>query len=165
MAPRARVEEPRSYYIIDLQFGKNAHDTPEIITRYRKVHALINLLKESAAYLDESKGELVYIDSGKFAIPIDYSVSDLQSANMQLIDRLIGSIENDMHKEQKLSILASAVVELSKSSPPKDRFRNLLIHLEELNIKFADGYRIFVSSFSYQKVKDELEAAKVAFSE
>jgi hypothetical protein len=164
LAPRARVEEPKNYYVIDLRCGKDTHDTPEVIDRYRKVHALINLLKESAAYLDESKWELIYVDNGKFAIPIDYSKSDLQSANMLLIDRLIGAIENDTHKEQKLSILADAVVELSKSSPPKDRFRNLLSHLEELNTKFADGYRIFVSSFSYQKVKDELEAAKIDYT-
>ncbi|GAA0189837.1 MULTISPECIES: hypothetical protein [Cupriavidus] len=47
------------------------------------------------------------------------------------------------------------------SAVPKKRFSTLLAHLSDLQKHFADGYRLFVADFSYDKVIDQIEAAKV----
>ncbi|TFW08106.1 hypothetical protein E4K72_08065 [Oxalobacteraceae bacterium OM1] len=161
---KARIEEPRRYFLARERFNKADAIVPDNVIRYRRVLAFIGLLKESAAYLDESKAELIYIADGKFEISLTYSVDDLMKADTACIDRLIASIENDTHKEQRLSILGTAAVEIAQSFPPNERFPNLLAHLPQLYERFSDGYRLFVSSFSYEKVKDELEAAKVEYT-
>ncbi|WP_455154837.1 hypothetical protein [Cupriavidus campinensis] len=163
--PSARVNEPSGYFLIAEKFNsRGAAPAPDVVQRYRKLLELIKLLGEASAFLDHSAGRLVYIHDGKFEVPVQYTAAHVEALDTGVVDGLVAAIGIDTHREQKLAILAEAVRELTESTPPSARFVALLAHLADLSKKFNDGYRLFASSFSYEKVKSELEAARVEYA-
>ena len=60
---------------------------------------------------------------------------------------------------QSDAVLATAVVEMTKALPEAERFRHLLRQVGELRKRFEDGYRLFAAGFSYEKLRDQVEAA------
>ncbi|MFQ2825174.1 hypothetical protein [Aeromonas allosaccharophila] len=46
-----------------------------------------------------------------------------------------------------------------------ERFNYILSHLGDLYNKLSEGYSIFSSDFSYKKIRDEIDAAKVDFTQ
>ncbi|CNI71564.1 hypothetical protein ACS78V_17745 [Yersinia enterocolitica] len=157
-------EERKNYFLIDEHFSSKDTNTPECIERYRKLLNFIQHLKKSAAYFDKDKGELIFLESGKFSLPIIYTSEQLLSANVDLLDKIDRTLTADTHIEQKLAILGKSVFNLLKTESSETRFKYLLSHLDELNNSYSDGYSIFVSDFSYDKIRDQLEAAKVEYT-
>lgn len=163
-ANKSCIEERKNYFLIDCQFAKQDQQVPDGVMRYRALLEFIQLLKSAAAYLELEREELIFIHEGKFSIPIKYSLDDLLVADLESIQKIEESFSDDLHKEQKLAILADALIALVKGAPPTERFNRLLTHLPELLSKFSDGYRLFVSNFSYDKVRSELEATQVEYT-
>lgn len=161
VAPKARIREPARYYILGEKFCKSDQNVPESIRRYRNLIKLIALLKQAAAYLDEDSGELVFIHDGKYELPIQYTYSNVSGMDLGCISRLLESFENDTHKDQKLAILAKSVQSICNAAKPRERFGLLLEHLPELLKSFSEGYRLFVADFSYDKIVNQLEVAKL----
>lgn len=161
VAPKARIREPARYFVISEKFCNSDQIVPDSIERYRNLLKLIALLKQAAAYLDEDTGELVFIHDGKFELPIQFVAADLQRMDIGRISRLLESFENDTHRDQKLAILAKSIQSICNTAKPKERFGLLLEHLPELLKSFSEGYRLFVADFSYDKIVNQLEVAKL----
>lgn len=161
---KARIEEPKRYFLIDSKYAPGDSSVPPEVQSYKTLLSFILLLREAAAYLEAEREELIFIHEGKFTLPVNYCRADLLAADLSAIKKLEDSFSNDTHKEQKLAILADAAISIVKGASPVERFQRLLSHLPELQNKFADGYRLFVSNFSYDKVRSELEAAKVEYT-
>ena len=163
-ARKAHVEERKNYFIVKELYADRDPNPPTIIQHYRSLLAFIQLLKESAAYLETDKEELIFIYEGKFTIPVTYTAQDLLSLDSVSITKIRDSLIEDTHREQRFAILADTLIGLLKGTPPTERFNVLLSHLGELYSKYADGYRLFVSNFSYDKVISQLESAKVEYT-
>jgi hypothetical protein len=161
VAPKARIREPARYFVISEKFCNSDPIVPDSIERYRNLLKLIALLKQAAAYLDEETGELVFIHDGKYELPIQFTAADLQRMGTGCISRLLESFENDTHRDQKLAILAKSVQSVCNAAKPKERFGLLMEHLPELLKSFSEGYRLFVADFSYDKIVNQLEVAKL----
>lgn len=161
LSPKAQIREPGRYFILSDKFSKTDHVVPDLVERYRNLLKFIELLKQAAAYLDEDTRELIFIHDGKYELPIRFATVDLLQMKSALISRLLDSFGNDTHRDQKLAILAKSVQTLCNSAKPKERFGLLLEHLSELNKSFAEGYRLFVADFSYDKIVNQLEVAKL----
>ena len=139
-ANKSCIEERKNYFLIDCKFAKQDQLVPYGIRLYRELLEFIQLLKSAAAYLEFEREELIFIHEGKFSIPIKYSYDDLLVADFEAIKKIEELFSNDLHKEQKLAILADALIALVKGAPPVERFNRLLTHLPELLSKFSDGY-------------------------
>lgn len=161
LAPKAHIREPARYFVISEKFSNSDHAIPDSVDRYRKLLKFIALLKQAAAYLDEETCELVFIQDGKYELPIRFTAADLLRMNISCISLLLDSFENDTHKDQKLAILAKSVQAVCNTAKPKERFGLLLEHLPELHKSFSEGYRLFVADFSYDKIVNQLEVAKL----
>lgn len=161
VAPKARIREPARYFVVSEKFRNSDQPVPDSIERYRNLLKLIALLKQAAAYLDKETGELVFIHDGKYELPIQFAAADLQRMDIASISRLLESFENDTHRDQKLAILAKSVQSVCNTVKPKERFGLLLEHLPELLKSFSEGYRLFVADFSYDKIVNQLEVAKL----
>jgi hypothetical protein len=122
------------------------------------------VLSESAAYLNRADAELVFIREGKYSLPIAYGREDLTDAVSASISTLLDVFVGDLHRPQKLEILASAVYEMTNVARPNERFRLLLQGVDELKKKVDDGYRLFAASFSYEKIKSEIQDANIEFT-
>ena len=161
---KARIKQPSFFLLIE---GISDGDTVvegHPVGRYRAVLRLIELLKRSAAFLDTDEPALVFIKDGKFEIPIEYDADDLKKMPLPEIQELANIIPSGTHEKQCTSILAEAVVSMTEHLTEELRFKYLLAHAGELKKKFDQGYLIFAAGFSYEKVRDQVEAARVEFS-
>lgn len=161
LAPKARIKEPKRYFVICDKFCISDQTVPDSIEHYRNILKLVSLLKQAAAYLDEGTCELIFIQDGKYEVPVQFSANDLLNIDGTCISQLLESFENDTHKDQKLAILAKSVQSICSTSSPKERFTFLLAHLSKLLKSFSEGYRLFVADFSYDKIVNQLEVAKL----
>ncbi|MGY0798896.1 hypothetical protein ACW7G0_07575 [Lysobacter sp. A286] len=159
-----QLREPSRYFLLNPLRAKDDPEPPEIIGRYRAALEFIDLLKRAAAYLDESQGELVFVQNGRFIVPIRYTVADLADRLPSVIDRLAALFNEDMHRDQKFAMLASAVQEAAGRVEPQARFTELLSHLDDVTRTVTESYRLFCSNFSYEKVKNDIQDAHIEFT-
>lgn len=164
-SPRAHVQEPAQYFLWEPGFLRS--DPVKLdgaMDRYRKVLAFVQLLKGSAAFLDEQEEVLVFIRSGKFELPVKYKVADLEAADISLIDKLIAAIPDGAHKAQGQAILSEALHEVVAQHEAPVRFGKLLRGIADVYERFDRGYRLFAAGFSYEKLRDQVEAARIEFT-
>lgn len=161
--PRARVAEPRRYFIVEYNYEKQDLSAPAAIVSYRALCRLIALLAEAAAFLDPDRQELVFVGDKKLVVPVRYDAQMLGSLDRASLDALLESFSDTMHREQKLEILATVVRELTQNARSDERFPTILRYLDALKQKVDDGYRLFASSFSFEKIRSELEEARVDY--
>lgn len=163
LVKQALIEEPKAYYIIENRFDKNTAVVPAAIQAYRKILEIYKLFAEAAAYSDPQKQELVFINEDKFLLPIRYNEGIFVRFKMAEADRLLALFHDELHRDEKLGLLDSAVVNLTKSLGPKARFSYLVENIDDVTDEVAKGYRLYVSQFSYTKIKSDVEAARVDF--
>lgn len=160
---RARLKEPDTYFIIEGALDHSTTPVPDEITRYRTALEIVALFVKAAAYLDEIREELVFIHEGKFVTPVVYNVALLKRLSMSDADRLLGHFADDVHIDQKLAILSESICRLSAPRSAASRFTYLLDNLDEMEKEVRNGYKLFASSFSYAKIRGEIEAARVDY--
>ncbi len=161
---RARIKEP-SFFLMDEKLSSADHvDDNHPISRYRVVLQFIQVLKQAAAFLDQDEPSLVFIKDGKFELPIEYGADDIRNLPVQEIRKLLVILPEGTHEKQCASILAEAVISLTEHLASNQRFKHLLTNASELGKKFEQGYQLFAAGFSYEKVRDQVEAARVEYS-
>ncbi len=163
-APRHRIREPRNYFLIDQKVAQEDTPAPADLDRYRQVLAFVDLLGKAAAFLDVEAVALVFVHGGKFELPVNYSAALLARVDAAALSQLLAFVGDDAHNQQKLGILEGAVRALIAPLDPPERFARLLAQLPELAANANDGYRLFISNFSFDKVRDSLEATKVEYA-
>lgn len=163
IVPKAKFKETKNYFIINEKFSSldETSIVPEIIERYRIMLKFLELIRKSSAYLDENKEEFIFIHDGKFSLPILYTTEQLKEIDVAIITKLLESFENDTHHDQKLAIFSKSIQTISGNASPNERLIVLLSHLSDLQKSFSEGYKLFVADFSYEKIINQLEVAKL----
>jgi hypothetical protein len=161
-ASDAQVSEPSAYFVVNGKVEPQTSPTPSIVA-YRKVLSVVALFAKAAAYLDPMRQELVFVHEGKVVVPVRYDVTVLGRVSLAAVDSLLENFKDDVHHDQKLAILENAVVQMVESQPIAQRFTYLLDNLSALTDTVRQGYKLFASSFSYTKIRGEVEAAKVDY--
>ncbi|WJR67247.1 hypothetical protein QTA58_00285 [Neorhizobium sp. CSC1952] len=161
--PKARLREYDAYFIVDGAIERNSVPEADVQRRYRLCLKLLSLLMQAASYFDESREELVFIEQAKTVVPVAYDVDTLLQVDIRQVATLIDLFQGDIHLDQKLSLLAESVTRISAAHPLNSRFRYLLLNLEVVAEDLRQGYRLFASSFSYSKIRNEIETARVEY--
>lgn len=161
--PCARVEEPSAYFVVDQRITRNTQPPDEIQVKYRAVLDLVNLLAQAAAFIDKVQQELVFFRDGRILVPVNYEMDDLISIEPSRVHQLTRLFEEPVHQEQKLAILSEAVIDLIAGLPASQRFRFIMREVLELTEKVTAGYRLFASSFTYSRIRREVETAQAEF--
>lgn len=162
-APHASFDEPEAYYVVDPGYARSDEPVPVALARYRAMLTLVSLLREAANYVSELHRELVFIGEDKVVVPISFVASDLPASIEEQAARLNAVFEGATHRDEKTGLLADAVMEIVRAQRQADRFVYLITNLALLCEKVEKGYRLFVSSFSYSKVKKEIETARLDY--
>lgn len=161
--PRARFKELSDYFIQDGELERTSVPVAEIQVRYRLCLKLIAILIQAASYFDENREELVFVGNVKTVVPIKYDAQVLEQMNIRQVAALIDVFQGEIHLDQKLSLLAESISRLSAAQPLEGRFQYLLQNAEVIVEDVRQGYRLFASSFSYAKVRNEIETARVEY--
>jgi len=164
-SPAARIEEPRHFYLVAPAYAPGDEPFPDEVARYRQTLAVIQLFARAASMLDATKSELVFVKDGKMVMPIRFNAGDLKALDTVAADRLLGQFADELHDEQKCSILFEALVDLCSAHRSESRFRFALRNMGDLANRVAQGYRLFASGFSYAKVRSELEDARIDYTQ
>ncbi|GLS40424.1 hypothetical protein GCM10010869_60210 [Mesorhizobium tianshanense] len=159
-SPEARTREPTAFFIK----GDSTHSgkTPptEQMVRYRKMLEFVGLLGKTALFLDVQRQTFVYFKENRVEIPIRFEASDLKLIDPDGVSAIREALDGAVHTEQRLAILTNAVIALTVSQPSENRFMYLAQNAGEIASRVRDGYRLFASSFSYSKIRGEVEAAQ-----
>lgn len=158
--PRGRSEVPRFFWLEHgLAYRDDGLNAVTPFPIYKQVVEFVALLAKAAAYFDKDTEELVFLKSGKVSLPVKYTAANLDALDTSALQTLLAQFNgNDKLHEQLLPILADAVVKHVGGLEPSRRFTSLLSHLPDVTKDFADGRRLYIASFSYEKVRCQLEA-------
>lgn len=161
--PKNRVKEPPNYFVkADGAHSGKAPPTERVI-RYRAILQLIELLGHSALFKDAYHGKLVYFGEGRVEVPIRYEAKDFRKVDAEHVNALAAALDGHVHREQRLAILGEAVTALVAGQSEGGRFLYLLQNVDELTKRVTEGYRLFASSFSYSKIRGEIEKAQAEY--
>lgn len=161
-APKAFIEFPTHFFVADGRLS-DRDTSAEPLVAYRAVTSFVSLLAEAAAFMDRVEQKLYFFKDSKVELPVRYDATTLKSTNKAIIDRLLKQFADPLHREHKLSILSDAVASLARSQPDASRFEHVVRNAELLTTSTEDAYRLFVSSFSYDKIRADLENASLDF--
>ena len=153
----SRMREPSDFFIRSDKIHNATLPPTDTLLRYRSTMKLVKLLSESALFADQQQGKLVYYADARVEVPVQFTVADLRYINSDQVELLEKALEGEVHAEQRLGILANAVVELVSSQSIAGRFHYLMQNVDELVRRVNEGYRLFASSFSYSKIRSEVE--------
>ncbi|WP_062018077.1 hypothetical protein [Aureimonas sp. AU4] len=155
--PLSRVKERPEYYLTS--DGTHGGTTPpsEPMLRYRAMLRFVELVGRAALFCDWPNARIVFFDKHRIDLPVTYEWKDVLRLDMKELDLLETTLAGDVHADQRLAILADAVTSLVDGRPTKDRFRYLVQNVGELAQKVVDGYRLFAASFSYSKIRTEVD--------
>lgn len=158
--PGAAFAEPQDSYVIDPGYARNDEPMPDILGRYRALLGVVDTLREAASYVDLTARELVFISDEKIVIPVLFLAADLPDSLQANAARLKRVFEDPLHGDEKTDLLSAAVVEITRGTKRAERFRHLVANLEWICDEIEKGYRLFVSSFSYSKIRKEIRGQK-----
>lgn len=162
-APGSSFEEPDDYYVIDPGYARGDEPLPEVLLRYRSLLLVVAVLKEAATYVGVLERELVFIDDEKIVVPIAFSAADLPASIESDAARLRRLFDDPLHGDEKSGLVSAAVIEKVRGIRRADRFRHLIGSLDQVCDEVEKGYRLFVSSFSYSKIRKEIETARLEY--
>ncbi len=162
-APDASWNEPPAYYVIDERFARGDAAVPVALARYRSLLTVTAVLREAANYVSDLQRELVFIDDEKTVVPVIFSSADLSEGLVENAARLSRIFGEPLHGDEKTELVSAAVIQSARSIRRADRFRHLISHLDQLCDEVEKGYRLFVSSFSYSKIRKEIETARLEY--
>jgi len=153
----SRMREPSAFFIRSDKTHNATLPPTETLLQYRSTMKLVKLLSESALFADQQQAKLVYFANARIEVPVKFTAKDLRSIDSAQVDLLAKALEGEVHSEQRLGILADAVLELVSGQSTGGRFHYLMQNVDELVRRVNNGYRLFASSFSYSKIRSELE--------
>lgn len=162
-SPGAAFSEPCNYFVIDHRFANGDDPVPEILLRYRAVLSVVSILKEASSYAIDLQRELVFIGSENLVVPVVFTEADLPHSLIGDSERMRNLFEDPLHAQEKARLLASVVIEIVGGQRPERRFRFIVSNLDRICDEVEKGYRLFVSSFSYSKIRKEIETARLDY--
>ncbi|MDX5630356.1 MULTISPECIES: hypothetical protein [unclassified Brenneria] len=160
-APKHQCQEPANYFILETKFRNDDVDVPVFISNYRAILKFVDLLKEAAAYFDNTTCQLVFLKKEVIKLSPRFTAETVQNLKREHLDNLMAGFNDDTHKNQKQDILIESIQAVSEGVDSQEVFEFLLVNIQRLHEQFLKGYRIYSSGFSYDKVMDQLRAAKV----
>lgn len=161
-APKGFIEFPPRFYVIDGRLSDRDTSAPQLRS-YRAVVSLIKLVADAATFLDREEQKLFFFKDGKVEVPVRYSAANLKFVETTAIERLVKQFEDPLHRAQKLALLGDAIATLVRPQSEPARFERILLNVDHLASSLDDSYRLFVSSFSYDKIRTDVENASLDF--
>lgn len=153
-----------SWYVFDEDVA-SWESSSDLCARIGAVKRLVVAFESSAALFDHRKSTLIFLRNGRFDVPVTYDIGALKSMDLNAARDLTAALElDDGHTAQRREICCTAVCELLSNTAVGSRFSQILIRLPELQSRFDDGYRLFASSFSFEKIRDEAEAVRIEYT-
>ncbi|HTV87365.1 MAG TPA: hypothetical protein VME63_18365 [Dyella sp.] len=165
-AAARRLEPQARFYLADIDYLYEAGDekAPVEVKLYFEAAKLFRLLKSVADYVNEfgAYKSLVFLQKTKLELAPDYEVKDLKEVDcLDYFDA--NFVQSDIHKEQKATIIKTVLFEKFVDSP-RITTADVIAKFGAILDGVKSNYELYVSEFSFQKVKEEVEKDKLEFT-
>ncbi|MGH1461981.1 MAG: hypothetical protein ACRBB6_08095 [Neptuniibacter sp.] len=168
--PTRRYEAPTRFYLSDLDFlfspDVSETNTPIEVKNYLDIVELISSFQSVANYSYPLNGSLrlVFLEQRKLEFDVSYTATDLVCLP-DLNDFQDQFVESSIHAEQKGTILRASLMELFQGTEGQDvvPIKELFTRFSDLHRRITHGYELYVSEFSFEKIKGQVEKEKVEF--
>lgn len=157
---------PREFYIADTDYlhGEPDNNPSPNVQAYLDTVCLVEALGKVADHGKEiTSRSLIFFHKEKIELHIDYNPENIKPipSLRRFIDQYI---DDEIHADQKKTILKSVLHELSKEFEGRKLDIGLINEIfDEFARRVSSGYQLYVSEFSYQKVRAEIEKSKFDF--
>jgi len=153
------------YYILEVNCFKETHN--RFISTYKLILDLINTLKNCSKYQFEDS-DYIYSIIAKgdlyIAIPFNYNTTDLE-----LTDKQISALSDFLSvlkiRNEKQLLFINELIELTLKIDEKKRFQIVLKEIVNLYENSMAAYAFYLSDFSSQKLKAEINTKLLEFSQ
>lgn len=164
-APERRVSVPHSFYVVDHDFyyKEGTTEAPSKIVRYIEIAQLFQALAKVADDQRSLAGEkvLVFLGAKKLEVTSDYGEEDL--VDLKGLSSFNDSfINTETHVDQKKTILRTVLFSLFEGRAQAS-LKDVASKFEDFAHQAEASYQLYVSEFSFQKVKAEVEREKLEF--
>lgn len=151
------------WYIVDRDEASWETDK-EIPRRLQVVHQLVKALEGTASIFDARNARIVFLRDGRLDVPIQLDGGTLLAVDETIVQEMVTQLElEDGHADQRHEICATAIYEMLSGQPKEQRFAVLLRGMAEFRQRFVDGYKLFASSFSFEKIRDQAESIRIEY--
>jgi hypothetical protein len=163
----ARRSEPQArFYLADIGYLYEAGDkkAPDEVRLYFEAAKLFKIFKSVADYVNEfgAYKSLVFLQKTKLELAPDYEVKDLKEiSGLDYFDA--NFVQDDIHKEQKSTIIKTVLFEKFSDSS-RITVADVIAKFGAILDNIKSNYELYVSEFSFQKVKEEVEKDKLEFT-
>lgn len=160
------VKAPDEYFVAEDDYLSSENKKNFTALRYDDTRALAQLVQDSADYIDNSDVGLkcILLLPSKLEIPIQYKADDLRSTpGLGDLSKEFGSAATK-HKDQRKTILKVVLNEMLSTLQSETRFSTLLIRFNDFKQRVRDGYDLYVSEFSFEKVLEEVNSHKLDYT-
>lgn len=162
-APSRKRKAPTTFYVADLDFLYNGeiNKCPTPVKSYLEHTCLVSLLEKISDHQGDIS-KLIFFHKEKFDLQINYSAEHL-SPICRLNEFKKKFVEDDIHSEQKKTIIKSVLLEFHNEFDKKLSTGLIAEKFEEFYRRVSSSYQLYVSEFSFQKIKAEVEKSKFEF--
>ncbi|WP_018416152.1 hypothetical protein [Teredinibacter turnerae] len=165
-APSRMLRCPEKFYLADIDYFFVGVDssTPEIVKAYIDVSMFASALNRLADYSLPLIPRAIFLQGEKLELSLSYDVSNISKLDA-LGDFLRNFVEADIHQEQKAIIIKGVLLEMQKTNKiDRLTISCLAKRFSEFTQRVNSNYQLFVSEFSFDKIKEQVEKERLEFT-
>lgn len=162
----ARLLEPiGEFYLIEEDWFSEDPAPPTGGKDLHALHRTLMQLREAATLVDRDKTRLLLADSaGIVDLPINVSPADLKALTPDCAAEFVAFCSDSLHRQHRLEAVAKVVIRQTRGISASDRLHHVLRNLDSILSDARAQHAVFLSAFSYERVRDEVEALKVEYT-
>lgn len=158
-----RIAAPKRFYVAELDYlySGNVETVPNVIRCYLETSKLLNLIRTVADHIaiEGTDERYVFLGKEKLIFTTEYSERDLHELN-DLEQFQQQFFDSDTHAGQKKTIVRTVLLDIFKGNQTVP-FASLLHCYSSFNNAVKNSYDLYVSEFSFHKIKAEVEKEKL----
>lgn len=160
-----RYNIPQEYYISELETSSFVDSKNIQLEKYKAITLLISKLVEKAKFISDIHIKTICLVQEKsfIEIEIDNIIYEdyLESEDILSLNNYILDIES--YKE-KQTIFIKELIDFLSNKKQEDRFGELILHFKEFYKKCNTSFDYYLSNFSYNKIKLEIDNSVLEYS-
>lgn len=165
-APSRLLSPPRRFYLADIDylFTERETNVPELVKGYLDASLFASTLNDISDHSLPLVPKAIFLQGEKLELSLSYSSSDL--IKLEGLDQFISDfVKAEIHKEQKATIIKGVLIEMLKSNEIDRLTLSCLIkRFPEFLDRVNANYQLYVSEFSFEKIKEQVESEKFEFT-
>ncbi|WP_139309789.1 hypothetical protein [Teredinibacter haidensis] len=166
IAPSRLLSLPKNFYLADIDyfFSGESESLPDLVRGYMDASKFASTLNNISDHSLPLVPKAIFLQGEKLELSLTYSSSDL--VILEGLDKFIlDFVEAEIHKDQKATIIKGVLIEMLKNNEI-DRLTVscLMKRFSEFLERVNANYQLYVSEFSFEKIKEQVESEKFEFT-